>query len=129
MMLLTTLSYTVGLKEARKNAMRQVKQKIKRAGYNYMSNRGSFLRQGHYKTFKVLLYRGNTYIIIGSGDKSVKDIDVQVYDKNWNIVAEDYKSSGALYAVRIKPKKTGVYYVRTCMFEGNGYYFQIIGWQ
>jgi hypothetical protein len=123
-----TLLNSINLKQARIEANRSARN-LKSAGYNYMSSRGTLLETGEYKTFKVLLYKGNTYAIFGTGDNSVKDIDVQVYDKDWNIVAQDYKSSGPIYAVQIKPKMTGVYYVRTCMFQGRGYFFQTIGWK
>ena len=128
LILFTLSSNSVSLKEAKRQADRSMRN-LKSAGYTYMSSKGKFLNNGEYGTFKVFLYKGNTYAIIGTGDKSVKDIDVQVYDKNWNIVAEDYKSSGPLYAVQIKPKGTGVYYVRTSMYKGRGYYFQTIGWK
>jgi len=128
LILLTTISYSISLKEAKEQAKKSMKN-VKSAGYHFISNRGTLLKQGKYKTFKLLLYKGNTYIIIGTGDNSVKDIDVQVYDKDWNIVKEDYSASGPLYAVQIKPQQTGVYYVRTSMYLGKGYFFQTTGWK
>jgi len=128
LILYMSISYSISLKEARRQANRSIRNQ-KSAGYHLMSNRGTLLKQGEYKTFKVLLYKGNTYAIFGTGDNSVKDMDVQVYDKNWNIVAEDYSACGPLYAIKIKPNETGVYYVRTSMYLGKGYFFQTIGWK
>jgi hypothetical protein len=106
-----------------------VRRQFLRAKYNFMSSRGGELKQGEYKTFRVLFYKGNTYAILGFGKSGVKDIDVQVYDKNWRVIKEDYKPSGPMYAVQFKVKETGIYYIRTCMYEGSGYFFQSIGWK
>jgi len=114
--------------EAKINAYRAIKI-IKSSGYHYVSSNGKYLKKGKYGTYKAFLYRGNSYFILGTGEKSVKDLDVQVYDKQWNIVAEDYRSEGALYTVKFKVKKTGIYYIRTNMYAGEGYYFQTIGWK
>ncbi|HHB95009.1 MAG TPA: hypothetical protein ENK88_07670, partial [Campylobacterales bacterium] len=105
-LLLTIFVNAISLKEARREANRSMRN-LKQAGYNYMSTRGTLLKRGHYKTFKVFFYKGNSYAIFGTGDKSVKDLDVQVYDKDWNVVAEDYANSGPIYAVQVSPEQTG----------------------
>ncbi len=116
------------IREAKINAYKAVKI-LKSSGYHYVNSNGKYLKEGRYGTYKAFLYKGNNYIILGSGERSVKDLDVQVYSRNWKIIAEDYSSSGALYAVKFKVKKTGVYYIRTNMYRGDGYFFQTIGWK
>lgn len=129
-LLLITISIKANrdIKEAKANAYKAIKL-LKSSRYHYVSSNGRYLRKGRYGTYKAFLYKGNSYIILGSGESSVKDLDVQVYNKNWKVIAEDYSDSGALYAVRFKAKKTGIYYIRTSMYEGDGYFFQTIGWK
>ena len=118
----------LGLQEAKKKS-KKIKRQMTRAGYTFMGTKGAKLRKSKDKTFQLFLYKGNSYALLGYGDKSVKDLDVQVYNSRWEIVEEDYSSSGAMYALRFKVKETGVYYVTTYMYKGSGFFFQSVGWK
>ncbi|NPA61611.1 MAG: hypothetical protein GXO06_04950 [Epsilonproteobacteria bacterium] len=122
-----SLSLRADLMEARKFA-RKAEMQMRRGGYKIVSTRGAKLRTSEDKTFRVMLYRGNSYAILGYGESSVKDLDVQIYDREWRIVKEDY-TIGSIYAIHFRPKQTGVYYINTTMYRGSGYFFLSVGWR
>ena len=98
------------------------------AGYNLKGMKGQYLDSGEYKTYSSYLYSGNDYVIIGAGDNSVRDLDVQVYDRNWNLIISDTDSSD-VSTVRFTPPHSGTYIIRTKMYSGHGYFFQMVGWK
>ena len=97
-------------------------------GFNLKGSRGQYLNQGEYKTYNSYLYSGNKYAILGAGSNSVRDLDVQVYDRNWNLIISDNSTSN-VSVVTFYPPRTGRYYIRTKMYSGRGYFFQMIGWR
>ncbi len=111
------------LDEARKFA-RKAEMQMRRGGYKVVSTRGAKLRTSEDKTFRVMLYRGNSYAILGYGESSVKDLDVQIYDRS-EIVKR--LPIGSIYAIHFRPKQTGVYYINTTMYRGSGYFFLSVG--
>jgi len=126
--LLLSITNAGGLAEAKAKS-KKIKRQMTRAGYTFMGTKGKRLKNSTDKTFQLFLYKGNSYALLGYGDNSVKDLDVQVYNSRWEIVKEDYSSSGPMYALRFKVKETGVYYVTTYMYKGSGYFFQSVGWK
>lgn len=96
-------------------------------GYTLKSLDSGYLRQNHYRTFAITLYSGNSYAFIGTGDSNVYDLDVTVYDENWNKVAWDNDSSDKT-VVQITPRWSGTYHVRTKVYSGRGYWAQISAW-
>jgi len=50
-------------------------------GYKIVSTRGAKLRTSEDKTFRVM-YIEEIVIDIGYGESSVKDLDVQIYDRD-----------------------------------------------
>lgn len=98
------------------------------AGYNLKGSKGEYLSQNGYRTYSVYLYSGNQYVILGAGSDSVRDLDVQVYDRNWTLIASDNDSS-KISIVKFYPPRTGSYHIRTKMYSGSGYFFQMVGWK
>jgi len=45
-----------------------------------------YLNQGHYIMLDGVFYNDTKYIIVASGDSCVVEIDIEVYDADWNIV-------------------------------------------
>ncbi len=43
-----------------------------------------------------MVYKDNTYIIAGAGDSSVRDLDIIVYDHNFNKLRKDIKTNSTL---------------------------------
>jgi hypothetical protein len=125
--LLSSTLNAANLREAKIFAKRAEVQ-MRKGGYKLVTTRGAKLKNSEDKTFRLLLYKGVKYALLGYGERSVKDLDVQIYNSEWKLVKEDYSSNGAMYAIFFKPKTTGVYYINTIMYEGSGYFFLSVGW-
>ena len=97
-------------------------------GYKLKGMKGEYLNQSEFKTYSVYLYSGNQYAILGAGDNSVRDLDVQIYNKDWTLIASDNSNSN-VSIVKFYPPRTGRYLIRTQMYSGNGYFFQMVGWR
>jgi len=97
-------------------------------GYYIRNIPGRYLRQGHYRTYNRYLYRGSCYAIVGVGDNSVRDLDVYVWDNYWNLVAEDSDSSSVSVA-SFCPRHSGTYHIRTKMYSGHGFFYQVIAYK
>ena len=98
------------------------------AGYNLKGMKGQYLDSGEYKTYTSYLYSGNEYVVLGAGDNTVRDLDVQIYDNNWNLITSDSDTSN-VSTVQFYPPHTGTYIIRTKMYSGHGYFFQMVGWK
>lgn len=101
---------------------------LENQGYSIKDIPGRHLRNNHYRTYNRYLYSGNCYAIVGVGDNNVRDLDVVVYDRYWNWVVSD-RDSQSVSAVRICPRRSGTYRIRTTMYRGSGYFYQVIGWK
>ncbi|SEH04454.1 Uncharacterised protein [Candidatus Venteria ishoeyi] len=66
------------------------------------------------------LYKGYDYVIIGAGDSSVKDLDLKIYDGNWNLVNQDSKTDN-IPIIKASPRWTGRFHIKVKMYNGNGY--------
>jgi len=98
------------------------------SGFYLKGSKGEYLNQGEYKTYNAYLYSGNQYVVLGAGSDSVRDLDVQIYDSNWNLITSDNDVSN-VSIVQFYPPRTGRYYIRTRMYSGYGYFFQMVGWK
>ena len=115
------------LSEAKLNAIAaMVAEKAK--GYNVKEAPGTYLRQGHYRTYSRYLYRGNCYVFIGAVDNTVRDLDAILYDRLFNVIASD-TSSKKNPIIQFCPRRSALYRIRTKMYRGHGYFFQVIGWK
>jgi len=101
---------------------------LEQDGYTVKDIPGRYLEQGHYRTYNRYLYSGNCYAIVGVGDENVNDLDVIVWDRNWNYVVQDSDSSN-VSAVTVCPNRSGTYHIRTKMYSGSGYFYQVIAWK
>ncbi|MDM7860452.1 hypothetical protein QTP81_07575 [Alteromonas sp. ASW11-36] len=82
--------------------------------------RGERLSQGQKYTYSTTLYEGNKYYIFAAGDYSVDDLDIILYDEDWNEIDKDTQTD-ALPIVEVTPRWTGTFYVRVKMYSGYGY--------
>ena len=73
-----------------------------------------FLREGRNTTLSTTLYGGVTYKIIAAGCDDAADVDVRVYDEDWNLVDEDNDSSQVAVA-DVTPRWTGTFYIKVIM--------------
>ena len=74
---------------------------------------------GRYYQVDRTFYRGNTYVLAATGDSRVSDVDIKVYDENWNVIDSDEDSSNVAL-VSFTPSWTGVFHVRTINYSGQG---------
>jgi len=102
--------------------------KLQESGFTLKGGDGQYLGNKRHKTYSAYLYAGNTYAIIGVGDENVNDLDVRIYDRDWNLIANDSDSS-AISAVKFYVGRSGTYYIKTKMYSGSGYFYQIVGWK
>ncbi len=127
LMLVATTLYGSSYQEAKDRAYKSALY-LTVKGFNLKGSKGEYLSENGYRTYSAYLYSGNQYAIIGAGSDSVRDLDVQVYDSNWNLVASDNDGSN-VSVVKFYPPRTGSYHIRTKMYSGSGYFFQMIGWK
>ena len=127
MFLLASTSLYADMDEAKYKAIK-VASALKSKGYILKDAKGGYLSNKGYKTYSITLYRGNTYVFVGVGDHRVKDLDVKVYDENWNLVAKDVDTS-AVSVVYISPKWTGTFHIKTKIYRGHGNWIQLSAWK
>lgn len=84
------------------------------------SANGKYLSEGGSYTIKTTLFRGYSYVILGAGDSSTRDLDIIVYDENFNRVKSDTKADNEPI-VEVTPRWTGTFYLRGKMYSGSGY--------
>jgi hypothetical protein len=85
--------------------------------------RGQYGREGKSYIIPTTLYhtsRTYNYYIIGAGDNGVDDLDLELYDSNFNLVDKDTKRDN-LPILTYTPRRTGRYYIRVKTYEGRGY--------
>jgi len=97
------------------------------SGFTVKTTRTGYLREGENESFSITLYSGNTYAFMGYGDKHISDLDVKIYDEDWELVKEDKKSDEDTF-IGFTPKWSGKFYVVTTAYIGSGYWGQVIGW-
>lgn len=76
------------------------------------------MNPGYYNQVDRTFYRGNDYLLVAAGDSRVSDVDLKVYDENWNLIDSDTDSS-SVAVVTFTPKWTGLFHVRTIYYEGQ----------
>lgn len=105
------------------NFKRTVRDKLDcpSCGYcrTYARSKG-YLSQGNSYIINTTLYRGYDYVIMGAGDSSVKDLDLKIYDANWNLINED-TSTDNVPMVKASPRWKGRFHIKVKMYRGSGY--------
>ena len=101
---------------------------LRSQGYYIKSVAGRYLRHGHYRTYNRYLYRGNCYAFVGVGDDTVTDLDSILYDRYFNFIASD-RLVDNIPTIYFCPRYSGLYRIRTRMYGGYGYFYQVIGWK
>lgn len=91
------------------------------SGWNVRDRRGGiYLSQGRSYYFSTTLFRGSDYLIVGAGDRSVRDLDIELYDEYWNPIDDD-NDRDSTPVVQVTPRWTGTFYVVVRMYSGSGY--------
>lgn len=82
-------------------------------------------------TIKTTLKAGTQYVLVGGGCNDAYNVDIIVYDENWNEVGRDTKND-TVPIVRVKPKWSGTFHIKVQMANStrNGaHYALIIGYK
>jgi hypothetical protein len=82
-----------------------------RNNYNYGS---LYESQSSYVT--TTLYQGSTYYLVASGCNAAYDVDLMVYDENYNLIARD-NDSNRVSIVRVTPRWTGTFHLKVHMYS------------
>ncbi|MBN2534792.1 MAG: hypothetical protein JXB88_18065 [Spirochaetales bacterium] len=65
-------------------------ESLKKDGYRIEAPEGKptvfYLQQDQYIQIEGTFYHNTNYVFLASGDPDAVDIDIEVYDKNWNLV-------------------------------------------
>lgn len=74
------------------------------------------LRPGQSVTLRKTLSTGFTYKLAASGCEDSRDVDIKVYDENWNLIDQDTDCTN-LAVADVTPAWTGTYYVVITMHD------------
>ena len=112
--------------EARK-VVEGVVQTFVELGFHVSSNfLHGYLEKGKSDYLETLFYKGNTYILVAGASNNTKDIDILVYDQNWENVARD-KDNGNRAVIQYTPRGTGPHKIKinlkNCDGEGANWCF------
>jgi hypothetical protein len=72
------------------------------------------LRDGYYRVHDVTLRAGYEYSLVGACDDDCDDLDLQLYDEDWNLIDEDLLPDD-VPVVSVSPAWTGVFHVKVIM--------------
>lgn len=81
---------------------------------------GQHLSQGESVTYRTTLYANTNYFLYAAGCSGVSDLDIRLYDENWNLISKDTETD-AVPMVAVTPKWSGTFYIRMIMYSGNGH--------
>jgi hypothetical protein len=114
--------------KAQDNAwQRQVMQQLRAVtlvlnlGYDVTSSYQPYtgrLRDNTYTDVTYTLQRGVPYALVGVCDNDCPDLDLKLYDENYNLIDADTQPD-ATPVIEVTPKWTGVFHVRVIMSRCN----------
>jgi len=94
----------------------------RKLGYKVRNGDFGYLEQGKLKSYKGLLYKGSSYMVVACGDDGVKDLDLYLYKvKGSNLVSVD-NSTDNTPTLTYTPSKSGIYVLQVKMHSGSGHY-------
>jgi hypothetical protein len=84
------------------------------------------LARGQSVMIRTRFRAGNDYKIVAAGCEDAIDVDIAVFDENWNLIAQDQDKSSVAVA-NLRPKWTGTFYVRVTMYDStrNGAHYVV----
>ena len=69
-------------------------------------------------TYRLTLYKGMTYVLLGCADGADVDLDMRLYDNEGNLVSND-KSPDPQPFVDVEPPKTGEYALEVLVYKSS----------
>lgn len=76
------------------------------------------LDEGESSVFKKTFYSGNEYVLVAGGCEYASDVDLEIYDGNYNLIGKD-SNAGKAAAVTFSPSWTGEYYIKVKMYDAT----------
>lgn len=101
---------------------------LKQQGISFRNNYWhGLLRYKASTTIKTTLKANTEYVLVGGGCADAYDVDITVYDQNWNVVGRDTKVD-AVPVVRVRPKWSGTFYIKVHLASStrNGAHYALI---
>lgn len=84
------------------------------------------LEQGEHMWINTTLYSSHEYVIIGAGDSGIDDLDLEIYDRNYSLVASDHDED-PVPIVQVKPLRSSVRaHLKVIAYRGSGWTTAII---
>ena len=115
-------------RQAEKTALEAAAVLAGQFGFNVRNEYYSgLLAKGGKAVVKLTLYEGNEYVLVGGGCRDCYDVDVLVYDENWNEVDRDQENKDVA-VVKVAPKWSGEFYVVIHMYSStsNGAHWVLV---
>ncbi len=104
---------------ARESAMKAAIS-LKALGFDFRDEFSlGLLEEGDKAVVRTTLLRGNDYALVAGGCSDAMDVDIQVYDEDWDLVEQD-RDSEDVAVVQVSPRFTGEYYVVVRMYSTRG---------
>ncbi|MGB0775901.1 MAG: hypothetical protein ACPG32_01570 [Akkermansiaceae bacterium] len=101
---------------------------LKKQGINFRNDYWhGLLKYKGSTTIKTTLKANTNYVLVGGGCADAYDVDIIVYDQNWNEVGRDTKVD-ATPVVRVRPKWSGTFYIKVKLAKStrNGAHYALI---
>jgi len=120
LILLVAVSLFAGERDCLQNlgALAAVAEQKLGAEVNYKQSRYGYLGEGESFTIKTTCYNTVTYVILAAGGDDAKDIGIEVYDGNGNLVSKDADDSNLALA-SFAPRWTGTFYFKVKLYSST----------
>lgn len=106
-------------REGARRAVRSAVVALASYGFDYRDSYDlGVLDRGQSYTMARTLYRGNEYALLAGGCEYTRDIDVYVYDRNWNLISYD-RDADKVALANFNASYSGTYYVRVKMYRAT----------
>jgi hypothetical protein len=106
-------------REGARRAVRSAVVALSSYGFDYRDSYDlGVLDRGQSYTMARTLYRGNEYALLAGGCEYTRDIDLYVYDRNWNLISYD-RDSDKVALANFNASYSGTYYVRVKMYRAT----------
>jgi len=121
LMVVTTFSvplYLLATEEEAKAVAQQIAYALaERFGLTVRSTyRYGFLNEGQSSYVTTTLYQGTTYYLVAGGCSKAYDVDIIVYDENYNLIERDNDARQVAVA-RVTPRWTGTFHIKIQMYS------------
>lgn len=86
----------------------------------------SELDQGEHMWIQTTLYNSHDYVVIGAGDDGISDLDLELYDRRFSLIASDNDSTNTPI-VSVQPLTSSAKaYIKVVAYRGEGWATAVI---